>query len=281
MLRSVMVPVDFTSDFPFVVRFAEGLPALGVKRVVLGHAIDAAGMEGPVIAAKMDRVRDQLRGLTPGLAAAGLEAEVRVATGDPASELVAMATEAHVDGVVVGTHGRGTLSKFLAGSVAEDIAMQSPVPTISVRYGLLRTKEHPADLAQGFGRSMIVPIDFSASSLRALDALIGMPAKSVGTVFLLHVLDSLLSSTQRKKAEDGAEFQLRNMAATAAEKGITARPVIRSGDPKRAVLQEANERRATGIVVGNRGRGSIAPVVLGSVSLAILRQASCPVMIVP
>lgn len=276
-----MVPTDFSPDFGLLVRYAEGLAALGVRRVVLGHAVEASGMEGPVIAAKVDRVRERIREMSAGLIGAGLDVEVRVETGPASTCLLGIAAETHVDAVVCGTHGKGLLTKLIVGSVSEDMVTNASVPTIAVRYDLMRGREHPAELARSFAKQLIVPVDFSASSMRAFDSLLAMPKEAVGTVYLTHVVDAVVAGERARRVEDGAEFQLRNMAAIAAEKGITARPVIRHGEPRRAILQEAKERRATGMIVGTRGPNPLQEVVVGSVSLTAMRQASCPVMIVP
>jgi nucleotide-binding universal stress UspA family protein len=57
--------------------------------------------------------------------------------------------------------------------------------------------------------------------------------------------------------------------------------VIQRGDVQRVILEELDERRATGVITGTRGRNAIQEAILGSVSQTLLRQASCPVMIVP
>ena len=49
--------------------------------------------------------------------------------------------------------------------------------------------------------------------------------------------------------------------------------------PAAAVLAAGDE--ATLIVVGSRGRGAASSTFLGSVSSAILREARCPVVVVP
>ena len=281
MLRSAMVPVDFSANFELVLQFSEGLSALGVRRVVLGHAVDAVGLEGPVIARAVDTARDKVRTLQEGLVDAGLEVEVRVATGDVTDTLLSIASESHVDLVVAGTHGKGVLTKLIKGSVSEDIVQSSQVPTMMVRYDVLRSAAHPREVAEGFGRSILLPTDFSSSSMRALMSVFEMLPKSVGTLYLLHVGEEGLSADKARKAEEGAEFQLRNMVGMAAEHGVSARPVIKVGDPKRVILQEANERRVSGMVVGSRGPNPLQEVMLGSVSLTLMRQASCPVIIVP
>ena len=63
--------------------------------------------------------------------------------------------------------------------------------------------------------------------------------------------------------------------------GIDSRVVIRQGDAERILLDEIVERRATGVVMGARGRTAMEAAILGSKSSALVNQAPCPVLIVP
>ena len=281
MLRSVMVPVEFSEECSLILKFARGLPALGVTRAILGHVVEESGKEGPVISRSVDRARERIREMVGPLTEAGLQVEVRVGTGDPARELLALASEAHVDGVIAGTHGRSLISKLISGSVSEQIAMEAEAPTMLVRYNLLRNRDEPADLARGFGKQLILASDFSASSTRALMAVLELPRGSVGMLYLLHAVDPGLSGDKLRRSREGAEFQLETMRKMAEDAGVPARSVVREDEPKRAVLREANERRVTGIVVGSRGQNPLQEAFLGSTSMTLTRQASCPVMIVP
>jgi universal stress protein E len=281
MIRSVLIPVDLTPQVDLIVRFGVGLPVLGVRRIVLGHVVDVSGMEGPVIASEVDRAREAVREAAGPLKAAGIEFEVRVATGsEPSEELLSLAVDANVDAIVCGSHGKGTMERLIAGSVSEEVIVSAEVPSMMVRYGLLETLEDPADLVRTFGRTLVLTTDFSAASTRALMAVLDLPRGSVSTLYIVHALDPALEGEKLRKSEEGAEFQLRNMADMAAQKGVSARPVVRQGDPGRVVLREIDERRATGVVAGTRGRGALTEALLGSVSLTLVRQASCPVLIV-
>ena len=73
--------------------------------MVLGHVVDAAGMEGPVIAKNVDKAREDVRTLQTGLVDAGLEVEVRVATGDDRHAALDR-RESHVDLIVAGRTAR-------------------------------------------------------------------------------------------------------------------------------------------------------------------------------
>lgn len=63
--------------------------------------------------------------------------QIRVAhellRGDPASEIVRLADEAKADLIVMGTHGRRGITRFLMGSVAEGVMRHAPCPVLTVR----------------------------------------------------------------------------------------------------------------------------------------------------
>lgn len=281
MLRTVLLPVDFSDDNALILAFAKGLPSLGVRQVVLGHVVEASGMEGPVIARKVDEAREAIRGYADDLAACGLSVEVRVATGDPVEELCAMATEDQVDAAVYGSHAKSIVTQLFSGSISERLLRDASVPHLVVRFDLLRTQAEPANLLRHFGEKLVLPTDFSLSAAHAFSCMLEMPKGAVKHAFLLNVIDPALTGEKSRRAEEGAEFHLKNLQAMCAQEGIAASVTIGHGSPLQSILAELDERRATGVVVGTRGRNAVQEMLLGSVSMTLLRQASCPVLIVP
>jgi nucleotide-binding universal stress UspA family protein len=65
--------------------------------------------------------------------AAGLRARSELRTGRPHAEIVAVATDAKADLVVIGTHGREGFNRALLGSVADRVVHLAPCPVLSVR----------------------------------------------------------------------------------------------------------------------------------------------------
>ncbi len=280
MLRTVLVPTDLAEAVDLVIRFVGGLVTLGAKRAVLVHVVDPTGLEEPVLAARVDELRGKLREAGRPLETAGLHVHVRICTGPAQEQILALAHEMQVDAIVVGSHGRGVVDQLFEGSVSDRLLRDSRVPVLCVRFDLLRNAKDPARLAATFASKLLVPTDFSATAMRAFQAALELPPKSITSMFMMHCLDPALTGEKRRRAEEGAEFQLRNLVSMAAERGINASAVINGLDCARGVLAEIDERRVSGVVVGTHGRTAFQEAIMGSVSMTLLRQASCPVMVV-
>lgn len=281
MLRTVLLPVDFTDDNALILAFARGLPAIGVRRVVLAHVVEVSGVEGPIIAKRVDEALERIRVFAPDLEAAGLGVEVRVGTGDTVEQIGALASESQVDGVVYGSHAKTVMDQLLAGSVSERLLRDAVIPHLAVRFDLLRNQKDPASLLTHFGEKVVLPTDFSLSAARAFSRAIELPKGVIKHMFLLHALDPALTGEKLRRAEEGADFQLKNLQAMCAQQGVQASPTLRQEAPIPAVLREIEDRRATGVIAGTRGRNAVQEMLMGSVSMTLLRQASCPLLIVP
>lgn len=280
-VRRVLLPVDFSDDNPLVLAFAKGLPALGVRHVVVGHVVDVSGLEGPVIARRIDEVRERLARDAEELEEGGLSVEVRVVGGDTVEELAALASEGNVDAAVYGSHARSVAGELLTASVSDRFARGATIPHLVARFDLLRNQEEPASLLRHFGDKIVLPTDFSLSAAHALAQAIDLSASVIKHVTLLHAVDPSLPPEKLSKAEEGAEFHLKNLQAMLTQSRISSSISIRRDDPVHAILEEILQRRATGVIIGTRGRNAVQELLQGSVSMAVMRQASCPVLLVP
>jgi len=65
------------------------------------------------------------------------------------------------------------------------------------------------------------------------------------------------------------------------ERDIDARGLVLPGDSARVILETAAREEVSLIVMGTRGPSNMAELVVGSVSVEVLRHASCPVLVVP
>lgn len=62
---------------------------------------------------------------------------------------------------------------------------------------------------------------------------------------------------------------------------ITDEIVVKSGDPEKIILEQAEERNCDIIVMGSHGQGALADAVIGSTARRVLRRSKKPVFVVP
>lgn len=272
-IRKMLMPVSFGRRDEKMLAFACGLAAQGVKELLVAHVVDSSGQEAPVIIREVERARARLLEMVDAYRSCGMSVEVRVAMGSVFEEISALAHQAHVDVVCCGTEGKSLVDYLFSGSVSEDLALRGDERTMTVRFDLLETPEHAKQVACDFGKRLVVPTDFSASAMRAFLSAFERPREAMGQIHLVHV-----------KGDDvgDAEVQLSGLAAMAqAEHGVEVVTAVIEGDPAGAVLGYVDKVEATGLITGRRGRGTLAKGLLGSVSMRLMQEAPCPVVIQP
>lgn len=270
----VLVPVRLEEREEQVLEYACGLEVQGVSRLLVTTAVETSGLEAPVLAAEVDRARERLMEMAAPLRDSGMHIEVRVVTGDTTNALVSLARQVGIDVICLATEGKSSVDYFFAGSVSEDLVSTGKSRIMTVRYSLLADAERPAALAEGFARRLVVATDFSSSGTRAWLSAFDRPAEAIGEVILLHV-------AAQGEDRDRAEARLHGMLPVAEEHGVPARCVIREGEPAQTILSFLDEVDATGVITGKRGMGRLRQAIVGSVSMRVLREAPCPVVIQP
>ncbi|KRC60589.1 hypothetical protein ASE14_06225 [Agromyces sp. Root81] len=140
--RGIVVGVDGSHASDHALAFAVDEARRLGEPLVAVHSWDVAAMVGgeygygaPLIAAEdLSRAETEIleAALAPIAAAhPGLEIRRVVAAGDPVNELAEAASEARL--LVVGSHGRGAIARFLLGSVSQGVLANLTAPTVVIR----------------------------------------------------------------------------------------------------------------------------------------------------
>jgi nucleotide-binding universal stress UspA family protein len=207
-------------------------------------------------------------------AAAGVPATESVVVGHP-TEAVLDAVEASGAGLVVlATHARGRLARFLRRSLAEQVARYAPVPTLTVAGP--PTRDPPA-----FGR-VLLATDGSESGRTARSWAFTLARAFGGTVSALYVVETRLgrSGALRDVLERRGEAVAREVRVDGARTGVEVDTATREGDPAREIRAFAAERGVDLVVLGTHGRMGIDRLLMGSVATSVLREADRPVLTV-
>lgn len=287
-LSTIVVGVDFSPLGERALAHAAALARAHDADVVVVHAsgIDAGGMYVYEIAGRVDEPwkayvharlehgRERLRAVADELTAAGLRARPRHAQGFPDASLVEVAEEEGADLIVVGTHGRTGVERWLLGSVAERVVRHAERDVFVVR----------GEPAAGRYRRILVPTDFSPISSGAIDRALEIAAPGA-RVDLLHCWHEPFT------LRDEAPGWLRDrLVARAREQGdqlirsrggeaVALELEVVEGDPA-AMIHDRLQRGAYDCaVLGSHGRRGVRRMVLGSVAEHIVRHAPCSVFV--
>ena len=138
--------------------------------------------------------------------------------------------------------------------------------------------------------TLLVPVDFSAHSDKALAYAIGL-AKTFGSkVHLIHAyhLPIQIASPDQvvipqdfwSAVRDSAARKLEKTVQKVKDAGVDAETHLAEVPPVQAINQTAEKIGADLIVMGTRGLTGLKHVLLGSVAERTIRTAPCPVMTV-
>jgi nucleotide-binding universal stress UspA family protein len=138
---------------------------------------------------------------------------------------------------------------------------------------------------------ILVPIDGSDSSLRALDVAVRFAADLHAEVVICTVVNladvAVLSGGESQLLAGCLEQLEANGKAIAAEAlarvdgRVSASSRLAEGEPIAEIERIAGEIRPAFIVIGSHGRTGLSRALMGSVAEGVLRRAPVPVMVVP
>lgn len=144
-LSTILVPVDFTACSRAVALRAASLAERVGARLVLHHAAPLPpGLppetrvfpQGSARSAEdwaLAEARTHLERLAAEVRSTTVEVAVRCDAGPVVPTILAAVREVGADFVVMGTHGRSGVARWVLGSVAEGVTRESPVPVMLIR----------------------------------------------------------------------------------------------------------------------------------------------------
>lgn len=137
-------------------------------------------------------------------------------------------------------------------------------------------------------KNILVPIDFSDHSQRALDYAIELAAKLDAKVHLLNVigipalgipeLGVALTASMIDNLVKNNQDALDKLADPRRKLASIGEVMLRTGDTRDMILQACGEVNADLIVMGTHGRRGVSRALLGSVAESVVRTAPCPVL---
>lgn len=295
IINRILCPTDFSDASAQAFEHAATIARWYHAKLTAMHALmplvtPVAVVAGPAdgVVAEVERARQQVGIDSAPATGLGIDVDVVVETGEPSRCILARAAALPADLIVMGTHGAGGFQHLILGSVTEKVLRKASCPVLTVPPRARTTGNLPY-------RQLLCPVDFSDSSLAALDLARRFADESYAELTVLHVLEwpwnepppPPFDELPRREASSLAEFrrdeeaEARGRLESLVGSMDARRPTrieIRHGKAYRELLRLAAERQTDLIVIGVHGRNAVDLALFGSTTNQVVRQATCPVL---
>jgi universal stress protein E len=296
-LTTILLATDFTPGSLPAMHEAVRIAAWSVGG---GGAVRAVHVIDPLVVAELEEamphhglhLRDSIahdaarawREMTAGIPALA-QAPLEVRVEPRARGIAGFATEVKADLLVMGARGSRDASTTGVGTVAAAVVRAARVPTLLVR-----------PRQEGAFRVVIACIDFSPTSLRALDLAAHVAARDGAALHVIHTFappwkqlhyraptpeaDPHFQSEYRRSLQG----RLEGFAATLGRPLEDLKPLytlVDAQDHRSGIADYAEANHADLVVLGTRGRTNLRDLFLGSTAEKVLSEAPCSILAVP
>ena len=292
-IDDLLVARDYSSVSDRAVRYAFDMAArtgatLHVLYAEVLHEADSGGSKDRSPADDLDSIREGLKE-TGAVSAEALDAVPvkeetrRDVSAGPA--ILSYASEADVDLLALGTHGRRGPSRILLGSVAEEVVRRADRPVLTVRG---KEEERPAPSPEAIER-ILVPLDFSDYSREALRAAKEFASVYGATVDALHVVPEALHPAfyvggvksiydMDPDIEETVQERLDAFVSETDGPAVEVRINVKVGNAAPDIVQFVDDHEIDLVTMSTHGRTGLDRFLLGSVAEKIVRHVRCPVI---
>jgi nucleotide-binding universal stress UspA family protein len=298
--RTILVPLDGSSLAERTIPYVQALAEPGA-RVVLLHVLPPpepvrnpdGGVAVPaedVLARcrqaaqrNLDEVAARLR-----CASGGLTVDIALTVGDPADQIVRVATERHAELIAMTTRGRSGDDELAFSGVVDRVARSTDIPTLIVRPLEGRTESFPVAV-----RRLVVPLDGSETSAQALPFARTLARWLGVSLNLICVIDPVREAPPALAYETGISSALFNelfagriletqqmlerIGAGLMRDRIPTTWAMLAG-PTVSCISEAT-RPGDLVVMTSHGRSGPARWPIGSTAEALIRHCTAPVVL--
>jgi nucleotide-binding universal stress UspA family protein len=210
----------------------------------------------------------------------GLKYETVLECRHPVEAITSVAKQDAADLIVMGGRGTSVVPSFLLGSVSEGVLHHAHCPVLIVRgdasaplQRILLASDGSEDACQATAIAIAMAHNFGAS-LRVLNVLDASSLSSSLSPYPCSDSDTPYARAERLLAEITAK-----VSAAAVGTGITCSFHQETGNPADLIVAFADLQETDLIVLGCRGRGALASLLLGSVSNSVAHNAYCSVLV--
>ena len=282
MFHKIMIPLDGSGEAESVLPYLKNLARrFGSQVVVMGVGVGSKRRRvNRLLEEYLDKTTDDLR-------VDKIEAKAVILYGSPVDKIIDYTEQDSVDLIIMATHGRGGVTRWWMGSVAEKVICEARPPVLLIRS---KISEENEVLKKATFSKILAPVDGSDIGEAALyhaEEIAKETGASIELVQAVQLPGAIESGIFGSAGEDkiraiheAADSYLGNVAERLREKGIKATCKVVTGDPADEIVKYAEDKKIDLITMSTHGRSGVARWVLGSVADKVLHGAKVPIWLV-
>ncbi|WP_433629424.1 universal stress protein [Halomicrococcus sp. NG-SE-24] len=281
MFDNILVPTDGSDCAQAAVGYAEDLATRYEARV---HTLSVADSRTLENVPQHDQIKNERVDLVARahneLSESGIPVEQAVRTDIPHKAILTYTSEQDIDLIVMGTHGRTGVERYLLGSVTEKVVRLSNVPVLTVKA------KDDGEITYPY-TDILVPTDGSEGAEAAIGPAVDIASTYDARIHALSVIDTMAMGTDVGSGaildalEESAQSAVETIEEQATQASVSAvETAIEHGNPYRGIRSYVEELDIDLVVMGTHGRSGIERYLLGSVAEKTVRTSPVPVMTV-
>lgn len=281
-LESILVPTDFSAGAELAFQRALRLPLAPKAKITILHVLPS-DIPGSL---RKEAIRDAERSIEKQLAHARTLAVERglspaqfvgdVVEGTSAREVMKRANTVDAEVICIGRHGRRGVIDLFVGSTATRVLRQTEHPVLLVQLPATGPYVRPLFAVDPEHKALSV-VKQGLTLLEADTPVSVFHATPIPYEDFISITPDHLVSL-RKKFEKEGEKALRALLKKLPDVSFT--PIVRSGDARTLVLEQAQALDADLSVLGTHGRSALNRFLMGSVAEWVLTHSTNDVLIV-
>ncbi len=271
----MLVPTDFTDVSDRALEYAKSLAKQGNSELLLAHVNPPIDRIASPEAAWMDRFEiqgmreQQLEESGAALRSEGYRARALSLTGPVDDELLSTIQRYNVDLIILGTHGKKGLKRFLLGSDAEALFRHTHCPVISIGPGVPSLEGRTWQI-----REVLCATTLHPRSAEVVAYAQKLAAQQGAELVLLHVKEGAEETVDWISFEEAFRYD----APEGLGESSWLRTRLASTAPGTNIVDLAKQRGSDLIVMGARPAAWMATHLAPGTAAKVLLGAPCPVM---
>lgn len=278
-LKHILWAVDpFWEDEALQSLTVSTLKALAANATIAIEPVSIFPLEGALkqphaLSQQKDRILVWLNQCkVPGLKAPVFLTQDDLSLRNAVHNLFQHASNTKADMIVVSSQARKGSTRFLIGSFAESLILESALPTL-----IVSPRCQPLQQIE----TLLFPTDFSQRSLGSFPQVVQLAKQLGSTLTLFHQIEVLSGKGPQFQTEK-MKRETRTLAAICNQAGVKSEVIVHDGPAtvSEAILKETSIKKSAVIAMVSHTGAGLMPVRLGSNTRQIIRAANCPIWVI-